>query len=110
MLKENEWYFIPADGKLNFNDTYIEVLGSLAKIVKIHDNTLYADTEEWWVTQDRKFLHKGILTGMDSVVYSKFGRKVNAPPKVFEVLYSETVNQKLDTDQSLDAENEYNEE
>jgi hypothetical protein len=110
MLKPNEWYFLPAMGEGKFPQYgNKEVLGSLTKIIKVQDNTLYVDVESWFVTKDRKFIHNGVFHGMDSVLYSKYGKKVNAPPKAFEVLYSDTVNGIVDRCQETDDQGEYDE-
>lgn len=104
MLKQNEWYFLNTPDEFRGKG----IIGSLNKIVRTTDNPNYVDIESWWITEDRKFIHKGIFEHSDSVLFSKYGKKVNPPPKVFEVLYSESVKEKITVDQTLDTEDDYN--
>lgn len=107
MLKQNEWYFIPHKD-LDKRD----YLGVLHKVVEVKDNTLYADTESWLITNTRKYEHLGTMT-IDAVQLTKYGKKVNPPSKMFQILNSETVNgvkEKSTIEQFIDSEDEYNED
>ena len=110
MIKQGEWYYIP-NKATNFFESDRKVIGYLSKIIEVDkDNPNYVTIEEWFITEDRKFIANGVINGADSVMFTKFGKKVNAPPKAFEVLYSETVNKKCDNCQNCDCGDEYNEE
>jgi hypothetical protein len=100
MLKQNDWYYVPKHG-------LSEVMGILVKVIKTTDNPNYVDIEQWKVMKDRKYEAMGIYKDADSVELTKNGRKVKPPSKVFEILYSESVREKLAVDQTLDTENEY---
>lgn len=110
MLKQNEWYFVPKHSNPTLPDN---ALGVLNKVLKVSDDTLYADTEQWIITNDRKYIHRGIMNHTDSVYLTKYGKKVNPPSKMFQVLHSETVNgvkEKSTVEQIIDGEDEYNED
>jgi hypothetical protein len=101
MLKQNDWYYVPKHG-------LSEVIGVLVKVVKLTDNPNYVDIEQWKVMKNRKYEAMGIYEGADSVELTKNGKKVKPPSKVFEILYSESVKEKLTVDQTLDTEIDYN--
>lgn len=104
MLKKNEWYFLP---KQNLDEN--NVIGRLCKVLDYtNGNPNYVNTEQWTITKERKFKHIGVLEQADGVYIEKFGKKVKAPSKSFQFLYSDTVKQKLDNVKSLDDEDEYN--
>jgi hypothetical protein len=100
MLKQNDWYFVPKFG-------LSEVIGILVKVIKTTDNPNYVDTEQWKVTKDRKYESLGIYEDTDSVHLTKNGKKVKPPSKVFEILYSESVKEKMTDVKDLDTQNEY---
>lgn len=109
MLKPNEWYFIP-NNSAEGNGFKRSFLGYLNKVISVSENPNYCTIERWKVTNDRKYESIGVFDDADSVDLTKFGKKVNPPPKAFQVLYGQSVKNKSTTDQILDAENEYNEE
>ncbi len=109
MIKVNDWYFMDVVG---YKSTDMGILGTLVKIIKIDPlNPNYVVTEEWDVTENKKiFISKGIFEDRDAILYTKFGKKVKAPPKTFELLYSESVNQNMDSVNNINTQNEYNED
>lgn len=98
MLKANEWYFVPMLDEVKKPNQ----LGHLYKVLKLKDNPNYVDVEWWTIYNDRRFTCRGIDEGMDSVFITKFGKKVNAPPKTFEILYSESVKKESTTEYNVD--------
>jgi hypothetical protein len=103
MLKPNDWYYVPLTGEK-------EVIGTLLKVLSVNDNPLYVTVESWDILKNRKFKHTGINGGNDVVYIQKHGKKISAPPKMFEVLYSDTVNGIVDRCQETDDQNEYDED
>lgn len=102
MIKVNDWYFLPNNDADEDNDNY---LGILNKVVKIKDNPNYVDVEQWTVLRNRKFEAHGI-SEMDAVGLQKLAKKINAPPKTFEILYSSSVKGKVTTDNKLGTQSE----
>jgi len=103
MLKVNDWYYIP-------HYELSEVIGVLVKVIKLNNNPNYVDIEQWKVMKNRKYEAMGVYKEADSVNITKYGKKIDAPPKAFEILYSESVNKKVDNCQETDDQNEYNED
>ena len=104
MLKVNDWYFVPKQS----NPTLPEnALGVLNKVTGLTDNPNYVNTEQWIVTNDKKYLHRGTYSETDSVYLTKHGKKVKPPSKVFQILFSETVKQNVTTDQNLNTDLKY---
>lgn len=111
MLKQNEWYFVPNKNRTNqlFKRDF---LGYLNKVVAIKDNPNYCIIEQWLVTNDRQYEAIGVIEDADSVDLIKYGKKVNPPSKMFQILNSETVNgvkEKMTDVNNFDSEDEYNE-
>ena len=107
MLKVNDWYFIPNAGLMSQKRDF---LGELYKVLELEDSPNYVKVERWLVTKDRKYEHLGTDNGYDAVHITKYGKKVKPPPKAFQILYSQTVKEKVTDDQDLDTDLEYNED
>ena len=107
MLKKNDWYFV-YDNMGNFVNS--NILGFMIKVLDVKDNPNYCDIEVIEVSKDRKFHNNGIEYDVDSVALEKRGTKIKPPPKALEVLFSNSVKEKLDNVKNVDTEDEYNEE